>query len=218
VSARPILFSGPMVRAILAGCKTQTRRALKPQPAADARYAGVHFAHDEPDSFFFNSPRGPMKVRQQIEEGDHLWVKETWRTYSTLDADPPRNIIGMRVWYEADDGYKPQSRTRSSIHMPRWASRLTLTVTDVRVERLQALSEADAIAEGVERDEDAGAWRDYEMPSMQCCGGPRSSYATLWDSINGPGSWDANPWVAAYTFTIHRQNVDALLSETGAAA
>jgi hypothetical protein len=92
--------------------------------------------------------------------------------------------------------------------MPRWASRLTLTVTDVRVQRVQEISEADAVAEGVESDSDG--WRDYQMPNTQCCGTALESFRTLWDSLNAPRGygWDANPFVAAYTFTVARQNID----------
>ncbi len=85
--------------------------------------------------------------------------------------------------------------------------RLTLIVTDVRVQRLQEISEEDAVAEGVEHDTDG--WQDYLMPATQCCVSARDSYRTLWDAINGPGSWEANPWVAAYTFTVHQQNIDS---------
>ncbi len=89
---------------------------------------------------------------------------------------------------------------RSSMFMPRWASRLTLIVEDVRVERLQDISETDALAEGVQRDSDG--WRDYQMPQTQCCATAKASYQTLWDEINGDGAWAANPWVAAYTFRV----------------
>lgn len=97
---------------------------------------------------------------------------------------------------------------KPSIHMPRWASRLTLIVTGVKVERLQDISEADAIAEGIESDTDG--WKDYLMPSTQCCGSAVDSYRTLWDHINGPGAWDKNPWVVAYTYRPIFKNIDQI--------
>jgi hypothetical protein len=96
-----------------------------------------------------------------------------------------------------------------SIHMPRWASRLTLTVTDVRVERLQNITEDDARAEGVERDEDVpGGWVDYRAPGTQCCLIASDSFASLWESIHGPEAWNANPWVCAISFEVRRRNID----------
>src|SRR5690606_34593004 len=120
----------------------------------------------------------------------------------------------------------PEGKTRVSIFMPRWASRLTLTVTDVRVERLQDCSEEDAIAEGVETDlwDMAPVARDYSRPDGHFVGWDigilppntsvdadrvgRESYRTLWDSINGAGAWEANPWVVAVTFTVEQRNID----------
>ena len=91
--------------------------------------------------------------------------------------------------------------------MPRWASRLTLIVTDVRVQRLQDISEADARDEGVECDSDG--WRDYMMPTTQCCGSARNSFATLWDSLNAERApWSSNPWVVAVTFRPVLGNID----------
>lgn len=100
--------------------------------------------------------------------------------------------------------------------MPRWASRITLIVTDVRVERLQNISEADAIAEGVDTERCCGVPSDSCGTHLGgCCGQPEAvepveAYSDLWDEINGPGAWDANPWVAAYTFTVHHQNIDQI--------
>lgn len=100
---------------------------------------------------------------------------------------------------------------KPSIHMPRWASRLTLIVTGVKIGRLQDISEEDAIAEGVERDSDG--WRDYLMPHTQCCASAIRSFQTLWDSINGHKkrvSWNDNPWVVAYTYEPIVKNIDKL--------
>ena len=117
------------------------------------------------------------------------------------------------VRYVATDDINELRKKRPSIHMPRWASRLTLTVTEVGVQRLQDISEADAVAEGCECDVDG--WRDYLFPSTQCCGTARESYRTLWNSLHGPDAWDLNPWVAAYTFTVHRCNIDCLPAPLG---
>ena len=179
---RPILFSAPMVRAIMEGRKTQTRRVVKPIP-----------------------PRGltPNHCRYGVP-GDRLWVRETWAhvfgheeyeswemphiksfvvdNYLTgsIPAGKPAN--GDTV-YAADgwDDYVENGdfRWRPSIHMPRWASRITLDVVDVRVQLLQDITQEDAGAEGVRS---------------------REEFHALWESINGAGSWDANPWVWAVTF------------------
>ena len=119
------------------------------------------------------------------------------------------------VYYAADQHFfmnQPFAlRTnRSPIHMPRWASRITLTVTDVRVQRLQEISQDDAIAEGIEFRPDSG-WATWNSDGSMRCGGspmPIDAYRCLWTNINGTGAWDENPWVAAYTFTVERHNID----------
>jgi hypothetical protein len=201
---RPIPFSAPMVRALLAGTKTQTRRVVKPQPRRVD--GGVPFgdapawAHAEPGSAVMRCPYG--------RPGDRLWVREAWRTYASLDHLPPRHIAaGAQVWYEADTGLPGlrglvrQGKLRPGMFMPRWASRITLEVTGVRVERLQDISEADAIAEGQRDggDNSHARWGFDGVPGTFCdC--PVTAYAALWESINGPGSWDANPycWVVCF--------------------
>jgi hypothetical protein len=117
-------------------------------------------------------------------------------------------MSGVAVWYEADgkgpatDLHMP-GKHRQAMHMPRWASRLTLTVTDVRVERLQDISEEDAKAEGVSDE-----FTDYELYGQSQ---PyRFGYSSLWNLINGEGAWQANPFVAAYSFEARRQNIDAM--------
>jgi len=226
---RGILFSAPMVRGLLAKTKTQTRRAIKPQPPEGARYTGIHYASYEPDSHFFNSPSGPFKVRQRIEEGDRLWVREAWATTAAYDDLKPSEMGGEEpIRYDADGhhqtwGYPAIAkigRKRPGMFMPRWASRLTLIVTEVRVQRLQEISEADASAEGIElvrkTDQWGSHWRNYGADGFD----DRSavySYRTLWNSLHGHMGkallavepWQANPWVAAYTFTVHKQNIDA---------
>lgn len=236
---RPILFSAPMVRALLDGRKTQTRRIIKPR--------GKHpslFNDGWTDSYVLDP--GNEEWRQKdipIKLGDRLWVREEWSgDFAWHSIKPSERHPSERLWFWADgnpdDG--DWERPRPSIHMPRWASRLTLTVTEVRAERLQDISEADAIAEGVLRQdptpEDWEWYRGYAdehgldpndpngvshvwlAPGTRQGFGPRKdapqwgptaafAYRLLWDSINGSGAWDANPWVAAYTFTIERKNI-----------
>lgn len=209
---KPILFSGPMVQALLAGTKTQTRRAI-PAKALDAYYeyddwcsnvsAGIPCTRKWEREFFLE--------RLRIQPGDRLYVREHWRTVGSagqFDSVPPRDMEPQAVWYVAD-GEAPANefvgKHRQAMHMPRWASRLTLTVTDVRIERLQDISTADAMAEGIDHSGDG-----YAAPDMSWVGSPELAYRCLWERINGPGSWDANPWVAAYTFTVERGNIDQL--------
>lgn len=192
---RPILFSAPMVRAILAGTKTQTRRVVKPQPRrVDGGVPfgdGPAWAHAEPGSAMIRCPYG--------QRGDRLWVRETWAP-EQYDADATtiaqiEASVRMPA-YAADFSGQPAYKWRPSIHMPRWASRITLEVTGVRVERLQDISEADAIAEGIVRAP-YGWWSGREGSSSPTAIG---AYALLWEQINGPGSWDANPWVWVVEF------------------
>jgi hypothetical protein len=183
---RPILFSGPMVRAILEGKKTQTRRVMRPQPDIRnwrwtgerwEKYLGYPLGHDVP-----LGPYGAV--------GDRLWVRETWMAEHFPSA--PGEVY---YHYRADNtgagsGWTAAKMWKPSIHMPRKASRLTLEVTDVRVEQLQSISEMDARAEGMELPADSP--RNF-----------RRVFAALWDEINGkrPGcTWADNPWVWAVTF------------------
>ncbi|WP_288016469.1 hypothetical protein [Microcystis phage Mae-JY04] len=225
---RPILFSAPMVRALLAGTKTQTRRVLKPQPETFQLESGddclVYLVHAEGESVprvAMGDGRCGVITLQKVPfaGGDRLWVKETWRTHRIWDADKPSYLIhGSRVWYEADerDNCDQHGKTRVSIFMPRWASRLTLTVTDVRIERLQDISTADVLAEGAALDPyHRDGTQDGSNPYM-CVGdrphtsqSPRAWYHRLWDSINGAGAWDANPWVVAVSFDVRKGNIDA---------
>lgn len=191
MTERPILFSAPMVRAILREIaapgtgKTMTRRIAKYTPAIRAD--------------------GEILSNEIYQIGDRLWVREAF-SYDRIDVDRDG---ALPPWYWADGNPDAGDWTRPkpSIHMPRWASRLTLHVTDVRVQRLQDISEADATAEGVERDSDG--WRDYLMPKTQCCGSALASFATLWDSLNAERApWDSNPWVVAVTFRPVLGNID----------
>jgi hypothetical protein len=227
---KPILFSAPMVRALLAGTKTQTRRILNdvpPPPSMDAIHSRHVALHPAPyfDSYCSErktalNPRGKSQVwcwwtrddragdsiQVRWKPGDRLWVREAWRTESSAydDLKPADMDADYTVLYDADADWKlnkSTGRSRVSIHMPRWASRLTLLVTDVRVERLHDISEDDAKAEGCS----AGGWVDEnDVGSSSYVEG----YARLWNTINGPGAWEANPWIVALTFKVIRGNID----------
>ena len=193
----PILFSAPMVRALLAGTKTQTRRVVKPTPEWIEK-SGVLSLKGRVGLPHVLCPYG--------QPGDWLWVRETWQHLDNVGQRAheflPHQKHSRHCFFladESDSTTKPLSgRWRPSIHMPRWASRITLDITGVRVARLQDICEEDAISEGVGQDTDG--WFDYQMPSTQACLNARASYRTLWESINGPGTWDASPWVWAVEF------------------
>ena len=175
---RPIIFSGPMVRAILDGRKTQTRRAVKPQPLWVAS-PGVPFKTMDAD------PKGTINCPYG-QPGDRLWVREShYMILQTHDGG------AGAVEYRADycDELASGIRWRPSIHMPRSASRITLEVVSVRVERLDEISEEDAKAEG------------YKSQSiMENPDAGRLWFRDLWESINGPGSWAKNPFVWVVEF------------------
>lgn len=204
---RPILFSGPMVRAILEGRKTQTRRVVEPQPGNGwkfeeppvlGRITSPHpkkgkfgvFIHRKTNYVF---PESDLIVCHYGQPGDRLWVRETWSKalhgcgVELLERWEPgrEGPFGVGAIYAATPhpDYKPD-KWRPSIHMPRWASRITLEVTGVRVERLQEISEQDAEAEGAH----------YEFKIA------RRGFEAIWNSISGPESWDANPWVWVVEF------------------
>ncbi len=190
---RPILFSAPMVRALLAGTKTQTRRIVK---SRDLEWMDVHQGLREPD----NAERCPYGQ----PGGDRLYVREAWAAPHAYDHLPPRLIPqDARIHYAATED-RGGLLWRPSIHMPRWASRITLEVTGVRVERLQEISEADAKAEGA----DCLTWSGIEGTAADLIDWPlkevahphRNGFAILWESINGPESWNANPWVWVVSF------------------
>lgn len=201
----PILFSGPMIRALLAGRKTQTRRILKPQPKPSWHSATVSklgFAS------FIKEANSVVDMDLPVHVGDRLWVRETWSHTGTgvwTTQDTLRAMDGG-VIYRADDD-KPGVGWFPSIFMFKQFSRLTLTVTDVRVQRLQDISEDDAMAEGATNITpalDVAAERGLPTTPARC------GFRTLWNSINGPDAWAANPWVAAYTFDVHRHNIDRM--------
>ena len=187
---RPIIFSAPMVRAILEGRKMQTRRVVKPQSAvltdAMARWLGVQPPPNQ------NSPVIPCPYGQP---GDRLWVREAWKhieggaVYDAaggiMDSHDPETI------YRASEPIR-RGPWKPSIHMPRWASRILLEVVSVRVELLKDISPADCVCEGY-----------YSPPGTRYAQEELNAldwYRELWESINGHGSWDANPWVWVVEF------------------
>lgn len=254
---RPIIFSAPMVLALLAGRKTQTRRLVKPPKKWAEKYPLVRTdvlvgelwcwdgVHDRAGASF------PMPY----EPGDRLWVRENcWSDYQGSDGNGVRYQAGG-AWIKATDEERwaaldcyahtrhPDNATNTgqlvpSIHMPRWASRLTLTVTDVRVQRLREISEEDARAEGAtirlecngfqnrypgwcmdwSRVGKLSRWgrRTHNSPgkvplteSDISLSSPSMAFASYWNELHGAGAWDANPHVVALTFAVERRNIDA---------
>lgn len=213
---RPILFSAPMVRALLAGTKTQTRRMVKPQPEArntvfnppDGEWA---WWHKKLDAGHLHTGRAAIERLMEPlcpygKPGDRLWVRET---FAKIDGQ-------TQPWIETDyratythgdrlgDSLGIKKRWTPAIHMPRSASRITLKITAVRVERLQEISEADCRAEGIREHHLNGVrhWDNGTGVLMIGTGGVRidHAYRSLWESINGAGSWDVNPWVWVIEF------------------
>lgn len=185
---RPILFSAPMVRALLDGSKTQTRRAAKLTGAGHVKEVGGHRRwHPADENCIAACPYG--------QPGDRLWVRETW-----IDAS---SSLHSCVIYRADgDDQVCGVPWKPSIFMPRAASRILLEVTAVRIERLHAISEDDALAEGVVKIRDAChviKGFDYDLSGL-CHTNAVTPYAKLWESINGPESWAQNPWVWVIEF------------------
>lgn len=179
MTVRPIIFSTPMVLALIAGRKTMTRR-LATSPLRKCR------------------------------PGDQLWVRESVRRFDKDTCD-------QHVQWIADDRWNSNCRPSPgaaysvpSIHMPRWASRLTLPVDAVKVERLHELTDDDAIAEGMQKS-GAGLWcggphKAHGFPRQW--NAPRDAFADLWDVLHGAGAWDKNPEVVAISFAVEKRNVD----------
>ena len=193
MSDKPIIFSGPMVRALLDGRKTQTRRVIRGVRSDNSvvlkkstkTRMGIC-------THVMDGPTHPEILPIRAVVGDRLYVREAFCPRLGYPAPV------AKPHYRADDD-KPEWRGlwKPSIHMPRWASRLTLTVTDVRVERLQDISRGDAMGEGC------------PFANMAAGPDPRAWFSDLWGTIHSVEAWCANPWVAAYTFTVERRNIDA---------
>ncbi len=238
MAEKPILFSAPMIRAILNGSKTQTRRILKDQETWDRVGEGILRWH----------PR--QRAGVPVMPGDILWVRESIKQRpmaNFLTGEPTRSIVAA---YAADDedvveemgfNVSPWWKNRGAlpaIHMPRWASRINLLVTDVRVQRLQDISEEDAKAEGcclewyADHAGEANLWpcsscngwgthaalgANLGVEEVDCrrCDTAVGMFRELWNSINGAGSWESNPFVYALTFQRIQQQARAACLVTG---
>ncbi len=236
---RPVIFSAPMVKALLDGRKSQTRRVLKlPKRThsggpiyerpdmggwAATTIGGRGCFRIGDDGGMYPVPERPAIWHQTtgtvtsspFDVGDRLWVREA---HAIFDAHGQRRDDGFRwgpwgglptqvspdgtkIAYYREGFDRCATRWRSPIHMPRWASRLTLTVTDVRVQRLQEISGEDCLAEG--------ACEAAFLPlTDQDAEEAREAFRSLWTSLHGPDAWDANPWICALTFTVSRGNID----------
>ncbi len=194
MKSTPILFSAPMVRALLAGTKSQTRRGIKPQPDLVTNEIVARFTPNDQKlgrlGEVVNCPYGQV--------GDQLWVRETWQPHPEAGMDyPGQNIQSDCVCYAADFNEHEVSDSKPwkpSIHMPRWASRIQLEITGIRVERLQDIIEDDALAEGI-------TYRDLpDNPDDTTKA--RTWYRGLWSTINGFDSWEQNPYVWVIEFKV----------------
>lgn len=205
MSDKGIIFSAPMIRALLDGRKTQTRRLLKDAPKGD-----WHCDRVGSGLRWVASPGSPsLPCLLPFASGDRLYVREAWRALRRFDSYKPRNIPVSWVHCEADEATGDarlapigrMGKLRPSIFMPRWASRLWLEVRDVRVERITSISEADALAEGIDR---------IQFPEIGDWGWPQRRFADLWTSLHTkPGErWQDNPWVVAVTFDVLLGNID----------
>lgn len=208
---RPILFSGPMVRAILDGRKTQTRRVVKLTDAGRVKKPGSH------KNWHLGDPDAVLAC-QYGEPGDRMWVRETFANEVQVEHDqPPPHNDGRPVWYD-DDGLwhqahyratdpapdlmyedhprdEPHCRWTPSIHMPRKASRITLEISGVRVERLNDICELHAQKEGAPL-----LSCGYDAKADLSFASHVKGFSNLWESINGHGSWEKNPWVWVIEF------------------
>ncbi|HLF10636.1 MAG TPA: hypothetical protein VJA26_05430 [Gammaproteobacteria bacterium] len=184
MAERPIIFSGDMVKAILADQKSQTRRVVKPQPKGDVEPCNL------PTGFWAIGDNDYAERCPYGVPGDTLWVREAWADAG--DGKWPEMFEG-HLWpkYRATEPDAPVKRWRPSIHMPRWASRISLRVTGVRVERLNEISPADCIAEGITQPRYGdGRYCSWVDP-----------YRDLWDSLNGKRApWSSNPLVWCIAF------------------
>jgi len=258
---RPIIFSAPMVRALLDSRKTQTRRRLAIRGRkgftefgpSDTRGYDWHFR--DAQKRWHDLRHAELLARLPWQVGDRLWVRENcWTDYQGVDGNGVR-YQADGAWIRATDEQRwaaldcyahnrhPDNATNTgqlvpSIHMPRWASRLTLTVTDVRVQRLQEITEADAQAEGAtmrptcngfmgmyagwcmdwSRVGHMSRWgrRTHDSPAKVplterdiSLSSPSMAFASYWNDLHGSDAWDANPHVVALTFTVEQRNIDA---------
>ena len=217
MTIKPIPFSPPMVRAILREIgapgtgKAQTRRVVQPQPDAGQFFGSITLLSDQRKAILRNSCGIRQDINIPYAPSDLLWVREAWQALPEYDRLKPSEIpVGSDIIHNASRPDMPWgSRKRPGMFMPRWASRITLRVTDARCERLQDICEADAIAEGIFRQANTGLWsHDTSDRTGWVSSYPEMAYEALWREINGPGAWDKNPWVWAITFQPVAGNVD----------
>lgn len=200
IKERPIIFSAEMVRAILEGRKTQTRRVIKPTINIRGTCNGIYY-DKETRRWYWQLLDKPnvtdicLGVCPYGEIGDRLWVRETWARVTDYDGNFILNNK-RKALYKADgESQITPNKWRSPIHMPRWASRITLEITNIRVERIQDITEDDAKAEGLKESP------DIELKDGSPC--YTLPFQILWHQIHGidnPKSWEANPfvWVIAF--------------------
>ena len=177
MSDLPIIMSATSMRGLLAEPprKFQTRRVFDPQPYPLEGRPGYWNASGCVGGRIVISDNELLRLHRRPLVGDRLWTREAWRVAAAFNNVKPRDLPhGIAIQFNGMSDYEP-GRLRAAMHLPRWASRVTLTVSAVRVERLQDISEADARAEGIERD---------------------GNYRSLWESLHGPGSWAKNPFVS----------------------
>lgn len=226
---KPIMFSAPMVLAVLEGRKTQTRRLAKARSSTSL----LRGQPDDPQEKRWGSFGRPWTDAYILDPGNQdwlmadaahrpeetMWVREAWKPHSTFDGLKPRDMPESKVFYRADNTYAPSNtRWYPSIHMPRWASRIDLRCTGASVERLHDITEADAMAEGI--------WEENVIVGSNANGGRHceetadryfyrgcqdegfesavDAYTHLWVHLHGQASWDANPLVWVYEFSVER--------------
>jgi hypothetical protein len=248
---RSIGFSGPMVLSLLAGRKLQTRRVLTSLRGTGAitefgpsDTLGYHWHFRDKGMLWHDLRHAELLAVLPYTVGDRVWVREAWRTGLAYEDLSPSEMGGdEQVLFEADGaterwtaGSSEPGRLRPGMYMPRWASRMTLCITNVRVQPLQNISYTDAIDEGATsrprctgfRNRHEGwsmDWSEVGSPSKHARTGivdeddialdtPESAFANFWNRLHNsdrvPQTWDKNPWVVALTFTVHHQNIDAL--------
>lgn len=219
----PILFNDEMVRALLRGTKTQTRRKVKVTPPVDATHAGCYSAPGKDYDGKWEWCNGDAKDIDSIgmcdapqfscpygQPGDLLWVREDFQLPSFYDKAKPEALpktlqqAAGKIHYLADGGaHVTMGKKRLNMYLPRTLSRLTLKLVNVSIEHLNSITFNDAKAEGT----------SYEKGVED----PREAYRRLWERINGAGSWQINPFVWVLEFTVHKQNIDAFIAERNAA-
>jgi hypothetical protein len=241
MKTKPIIFNPEMIRAILDGRKTQTRRVIKPQPISYHNSDGALCGWVKSGFAVGGREEGVKETMLEHcpfgQPCDLLWVRETIDATYDCDAlyvaDEERLVDahphGWDLWHK--EHRELPVKVIPSIYMPRWASRITLEITNIRVERLQDISKEDAIAEGFKAiTKDGGITIKYGIPDSDGFPGndnygwpwpdwhtdPRTAYKYLWESIYGEGSWGANPWVWVIEFKTHFQNIDELKKERAA--